>query len=477
MGIHNFHTWLRTTYPKAILAPISNNIYEYIYIDVNFLMHTSMYGCKTEDDFIWKLYDNFDRLFLNFIATKKIFFALDGVTPFAKIFLQRKRRQKTADNININKICSLYLTPGTETMMRIETHLNEYITKLQKKYSFLNPELIISSSNNDNEGEIKICSDILKTYRTTKNLNERYLIVGGDADLVVLSVAIKPIININVLVKTPSNKTELISIKKLLEYHCEYLNIPKERINIVRDDFVILSIMMGNDYLPKVGYIKFETLWSAYKKIYASNKQTLIRNHTFNNNQFEKFMLHVYNNLPNNFKKVNMNKYNNETIVSYLEGILWCWFMYKTGVPSKYDYYYNESGTLHPYEILYCLCNNKKLEIPKSSVKSIPVHIFPLLLLPQKAAAIIPEKYRKLMTTQLNYLYEEENCNICKSLKTNLSTISKERYRTEDEKKIKEINKNYGKELARMKDHRKSHTRTFNINDINKIIELTKDLI
>ena len=186
MGIYNFHTWLREKYPGSYISIKNNSIYEYIYIDVNFILHNSIYGCKTENDFVRKLYLQLDIIFTNFIATKKIFFSLDGPSSFAKIILQRKRRSNTSNKTNGDTISSLYITPGIEPMKRIETYLKSYVDKLKTKYRFINPDTYMSSSNIPDEGEIKICNEVIKNG--SSNLNHKHLIIGNDSDLIVLSM-------------------------------------------------------------------------------------------------------------------------------------------------------------------------------------------------------------------------------------------------------------------------------------------------
>src|SRR5439155_15625762 len=99
MGIPYFHNLLKKKYPDSYIQIKNNNIYEYIYIDINFLLHNSIYNCKTEKEFKKKLYNQLDIIFSNFIAKKKVFFNLDGPSPFSKILLQRKRRGNASKKI------------------------------------------------------------------------------------------------------------------------------------------------------------------------------------------------------------------------------------------------------------------------------------------------------------------------------------------------------------------------------------------
>ena len=52
MGITNFHHWLREKHPGCFKDHYKNNIYDYIYIDINFLLHNAIYNAKNYHDFI-----------------------------------------------------------------------------------------------------------------------------------------------------------------------------------------------------------------------------------------------------------------------------------------------------------------------------------------------------------------------------------------------------------------------------------------
>ena len=479
MGIYNFHTWLREKYPGSYISIKNNSIYEYIYIDVNFILHNSIYGCKTENDFVRKLYLQLDIIFTNFIATKKIFFSLDGPSSFAKIILQRKRRSNTSNKTNGDTISSLYITPGIEPMKRIETYLKSYVDKLKTKYRFINPDTYMSSSNIPDEGEIKICNEVIKNG--SSNLNHKHLIIGNDSDLIVLSMGMKPIYNINILVRGKA-ENELISLTKLLLLHCKTINrldkIENLSISTLRDDFVVISIMMGNDYLPKLGYVKHDKLWKIYYDLIKSlhENETLMNNdYTFNSDIMKKFMYNAYNSLSKGFKKVKISTYNEIRSKSYLEGLLWCLKMYQIGKCPQYNYSYIGNMAPHPYELLFHMHAEKEISLKESNYQPIPAEIYSLIIMPKNASYLIPKKYHNLMNHELKYLYEIEECVKCIKYKSNIKTINKE-IKECDENDLEVIKNKYKQNFNEYLCHRKTHGKSFNVDDINKIIEVANKI-
>ncbi|ARF09719.1 XRN 5'-3' exonuclease [Indivirus ILV1] len=474
MGIKNFHTWLHNKYPSCFITPKGNNIYEYIYIDLNFILHNSIYGCRTEKDFIYRLNNNLDIIFSNFIATKEIFLAIDGPSSFAKIFLQRKRRSMNIDKINTNSINSLCITPGIAIMKRFEQKILIYIDHLQKKYKYLKVNCKTSFSSDPDEGEIKICKRVIENGKD--NLNHRHLIIGNDSDLIVLSMGMKPVYNINILIKG-KDCNELISFKNLLHAHCKYLNKDDLIENLCksnfREDFIILSIMMGNDYLPKVAYVKYDTLWQVYRDYIIRLNKNIINNDSFDNESICNFMLAIFNSLSDHHKKITNYKYNINQSSSYLEGLLWCVNMYKSGICPRYDYIYTYNSP-HPYELFFHLCAEKdNIKIQKSKIDFIPCNIYPLIIMPKKASYLLTQSQQKLMHNELGYLYKKEECIECQE---KLKLLRKAKHsviqcHTEEIELLKNkliiIEKDY-------KNHLSTHD-AFDINDIQNIILIAKN--
>lgn len=485
MGISNFHAWLRAKYPQVYTKLQNNNVYEYIYIDVNFMLHNSIYGVKTESEFLKKLCMQFDILFSNVIATKQVYFAMDGPCSFAKILLQRKRRfdaaSKTDDAIDITTINSLCLTPGTGFMRRVEGYLTKYIENLKHRYRYTCPQICLSSSDEPGEGEIKICKKVINNG--TGNLSHRHLIVGNDSDLIVLSMGMKPIYNINIMVKS-KNENELVSLKELLLKHARHIeqkcDIDYLANSAFRDDFVIVSIMMGNDYLPKIGYITFDRIWNIYFDFAIQNgEDTLIKDGKYNIPITSKFMLQLYKNIASNFQKVTIDTYDKDRSTAYLTGLLWCLQMYQTGVCPDYGYIYDHTNSPHPYELLFhfCACP-ESLVLSHTNVVPIPAHIYPLVILPRKASYLLDSKLQKLVDTDLKYLYAIEDCQVCHRHKKIVGDIAKEYRQVEkDDKKTVELKEKAATAHKAYIEHRDSHNLTFTVKDIAKIVECANKVI
>ena len=473
MGIKDYHTWIKISHPKSLINPNTNNIYEFIYIDMNYILHTSIYNSSTMNDFVKKIYYHLDVIFSNFIATKKIFFAIDGTSSFSKIILQRERRN-TFITKPTNDISSICLSPGTKMIKIIEDKIEIYIANLINKYKFIKPEMVFSKSCEPDEGEIKICRQVFLNGSGFGQSNDRHLIIGNDADIIVLSMALKPVYNINILFNT-NNGRELLSLHKLLESFMTILN-KKYDIDLIknsdlRDDYVLISLMMGNDYFPKMEYVNYIKLWDCYYTFSKQNNGTLINDGKFNVKNMKSFMHLLYSNLTIAGKRVTVKTYDKNRVNSYLNGLLWCLKTYNNGQCTDYTYTYTGGKSVHPYEIYFHLFAENidydiKVTIPINS------EYYPLLIMPLTAKHLIPEKYHKLMDKELKYIYDMENCTKCKKLKdTYLLTVNKIKTCSNDALAEK-FNKMYNEQLCEYTKHKKTHTRKFCSEDINHIIKL-----
>lgn len=482
MGIDNFHTWLKSKYGNSYIRIIGNNVYDYIYIDINYILHNSMHSASTKEDFIMNMYLFLDLIFSNFIATKSITFAIDGPSPFAKMVEQRKRRFEAAKKINLNYINSLHLTPGTKFMKEIEEGINNYIKKLKNIYKIVKPEYHILSGALPDEGEIKICKKLIENNNVDQS--SKHLVIGNDSDLIVICMSMINVKNINILVKA-KDKNELISLDNLMKDYKINLNIQQD-IAKFRSDFTLISIMMGNDYLPKLSFIKFESIWESYinyvriynDPIITINEDTLM--HQFNIKNLKNFMQMIISRLNKNFKRIDIKNYDPESIKLYLSGLLWCINMYSTGVCPMYDYIYSGHSP-QPAEILLYLCSyDDNICIPISNTPAPSIDIYTLILLPKKAKKLIPIKYHKLMDKELKYLYEQEECVECAKMSEELSKLHKELHKEQKlEQDTTNIRNNISDASKKSRGHKLTHEFNNNINlkDIRNIVNLTKNIL
>jgi 5'-3' exonuclease len=316
-----------------------------------------------------------------------IVIAIDGVSPYAKMILQRKRRKD--DTYNPKKLNAVELTPGTQLIEKIDAFIKEYIKLRNKENEFLSTKYIYLDSKKHGEGELKIINHILKTDKKS------HLIVSNDSDLVLMSVATH-IKYIYILVNNKNSKN-IVSIDEIVK-------------NASNDDFVFISLMVGNDYFNKLKYVSFDSLWKGYHTFRKYHDIPIIENCNINFDGLSELMLYIVRFLPKRNYKVFVHKrYNEDRVKKYLECITWCMSMYSKGKCPMQEYTYDPIVTPTPLDIIYyCYtCKNGNVQVPKSDTKPLSNDIYPLLVMPKAAVNLIPKDYHKYVNKELKHIYDD----------------------------------------------------------------------
>lgn len=416
MGIHNLNSYIYKNYNECF---IKKYIFDYIYLDLNHILHNCISYSHSKNQFLFLLSKSLDTIFNNYIAKRKIFIAVDGTSPYSKILLQRKRRFNFSEKTKTGYLNPLFLTPGTYLMQDIHNFINDYIPFLKNKYKYIKIDIEFSNSNSYGEGEIKIMNNIVKN----NSIDYSHMIIGNDADLIVSSLS-SNINNIYILMKQKKSysllsidylitliflKSSIINIDNKLNFN----NLSKKiyffdkLFNDFKLDISFLFLIFGNDYLPKIYYINFDNI---LKSFFAYLNYQFVPIFYFDKNSicFKKDRLYLFfkivnNNIKNNFKKVNFSNFNDTK--NYLEGILWNLYLYSYGVCSSYGFICNVSK-IAPFDICnFVLNSNYDINLPVSNHNPLTVN--------QSLTLLTPKKFNYILPKHIKNIIESDNFDAC----------------------------------------------------------------
>jgi 5'-3' exonuclease len=370
MGIKHFFTWFRREFPEALLK--THPRFDHVLIDMNGIIHEAaqyiykygpyenkrMLGRNVKPP-VTKLVNEIKKR-VNAIVelckpNKSVYLAVDGVAPMSKQNQQRQRRFKaTADRKDDDdSFDSNCITAGTD-------FIKEVCGLLQPPYwvKSRGRPVEISTDAEPGEGEHKLVDKI----RQSQDNGETHCVVGLDADLIMLSLLL-------------DREVYIMRGDKFID-----INIVSRTLNkiIPLEDFIVLSCMVGNDFLPPIPTIAIKDGGlKLLMDIYGDVGKPLVVNHRiqirtlvkilteFSDYEQDIMELRAGQNdrFPNPMWKGDINEYRKEflekkfdepdpkeIVKRYIAGLQWVYRYYKFCIPS-WDWFYPFHYTPHASNI------------------------------------------------------------------------------------------------------------------------------
>jgi 5'-3' exonuclease len=330
MGIPSYFSHIVKEYRHIIKDMKSLRQINNFYLDSNSLIYDAVKNNPTYDK--TKHYE-YENELMNMVCAKidfyvdtlqprdRVFIAFDGVAPVAKLSQQRDRRYKSWYTTQILRDLegaaykeswnTSAITPGTEFMKKLNTHVTEYYENKNKNpISNAAPRYIVSSSMESGEGEHKIFEYIRKYPEYHNSSDTTTLIYGLDADLIMLTLNHLHITNNKNMYLFRDTPEFIKSIDSSLDANRDYLlDIPELAIAIVDymhqqgiggsgggsggasekntsdtialqtnriKDYIFLCFLLGNDFLPHFPAVNIRTggihiLLNVYRETFGND--------------------------------------------------------------------------------------------------------------------------------------------------------------------------------------------------------------
>ncbi|KAM5537240.1 hypothetical protein V8D89_009173 [Ganoderma adspersum] len=338
MGIPKFFRYISERYPLTSQLIQENKIPEFdnLYVDFNGIIHNCSHPNDedahfrlTEEQIFTSIFAYVDHLFGKIKPKKLFFMAVDGVAPRAKMNQQRSRRFRTAKEARevrekaeskgeklpeTKAFDSNCITPGTEFMARLSEQLRYFVNKkISEDANWRDVTVVLSGHDVPGEGEHKIMEYIrLSRAQPDYDPNVRHCLYGLDADLIMLGLLshdphfclLREEVKFGPASKSKGNKS-LDSINFYLLHLTlmrEYLDLEFHDIEPVLpfdyslehviDDFILLAVFVGNDFLPNLPDLHIhenglERLFDVYKKALPSLDGYLNENGVINTKRLQ----------------------------------------------------------------------------------------------------------------------------------------------------------------------------------------------
>jgi 5'-3' exoribonuclease 1 len=239
--------------------------------------------------------------------------AVDGVAPRAKMNQQRSRRFRTArearelrekaerkgEKLPESKpFDSNCITPGTPFMFKLSEQLRYFVNKkITEDANWRDVQVVLSGHEVPGEGEHKIMEYIrLSKAQPDYNPNVRHCLYGLDADLIMLGLLSHDphfcLLREEVKFGPAAKRKNLVGNPESINFYLLHLSLLREYLDLefrevgsllpfdynlerVIDDFIVLAVFIGNDFLPHLPDLHIhenglERLFDVYMKVLPS---------------------------------------------------------------------------------------------------------------------------------------------------------------------------------------------------------------
>ncbi|CCV02308.1 5'-3' Exoribonuclease 1 [Invertebrate iridescent virus 30] len=294
MGIKYFFKWFKDSFPKTVTKPfgredqklqdVLNTDVEQTFLlllDLNGIIHTSCqkiykYGSFEPKSLLKKsppivggekdllvfedVLNSINALVVK-INPKEIVLCIDGVAPISKQIQQRQRRflsQKTSGGFDSNCI-----SPGTNFLYQLGLYLKSNLEKKLAEEWLEVTTIYFMDSLVPGEGEHKLFDFLRSNQTKISNAKISIVIVGNDADLIMLSLLISTLFfkenSIYILREDLTSKKSDYLLVNINQFKKNIFNFAMDKprfkhydFEFVVCDFVILCFLIGNDFLPQI---------------------------------------------------------------------------------------------------------------------------------------------------------------------------------------------------------------------------------
>lgn len=305
MGIKNYSKNLSLEDVKT-----KERIYDNLLIDCNYLIHYLIYKCINQKEFDKKIY-NFINNLLNLINIKnKILLVFDGkydkkfvVNPKQQTIENRTKYTKQSDDFDKQEI-----KPKSKIINDFKLALIDSLEQIKKinKKKF---EIIINDDYIDGEADIKIL-DLINECK-----DKSYCLLSKDTDMILISYSLIIKNNIEIDIIFSLRPLLFIDINKIVVKYSNFKN-----------DYILILLLLGNDFLPSASNINYDILINSYKKYKLHYKKRIINKNKIKNDNLIIFITYY---IINKNIKFNNNMINYERFIAYYNNLLWTLNYYK----------------------------------------------------------------------------------------------------------------------------------------------------
>lgn len=283
--------------------------YEHIYIDCNYLIHFLIYKCTNDKDLYGKICNFWNNLMKAVKIKSTVHLIYDGeheneelmANPKLQTLIMRYKDKEVSDDYDKQVI-----KPGSKILNTFKYYFVDIIEKY-KKINKLKFGVIQNDDQVKGEADIKILNSIYNSNQ------DRICICSKDSDMILIAHSLSINKSIRIDVMTNFRPMLIVYIDNFKKFNLDY---------------VLIVLLLGNDYLPKISSVSYDSIIKTYEE-YIKHNKAIILNGTIDTNNLIEFITYFI--IIGSKKKIKFN-YKNLDLTRfkiYINNLFWCLKHYK----------------------------------------------------------------------------------------------------------------------------------------------------
>lgn len=283
--------------------------YDHVYIDCNYLIHFLIYKCTNDKELYGKMCNFWNNLMKAVKIKSTVHLIYDGeheneelmANPKLHTLILRYKDKEVSDDYDKQVI-----KPGSNILNTFKYYLVDIIEKY-KKINKLKFSVIENDDKIKGEADIKILNSIYDSNQ------DNICICSKDSDMILIAHSLS--INKSICIDVITNFRPLLIV---------YINNFK-KFNL---DYVLIVLLLGNDYLPKISSISYDAIIKTYEE-YIKFNELIISNGIIDINNLIEFITYFI--IIGSKKKIKFNCKNLDLdrFRIYINNLFWCLKHYK----------------------------------------------------------------------------------------------------------------------------------------------------
>jgi hypothetical protein len=283
--------------------------YDHVYIDCNYLIHFLIYKCTNDKELYGKMCNFWNNLMKAVKIKSTVYLIYDGeheneelmANPKLQTLILRYKDKEVSDDYDKQVI-----KPGSKILNTFKYYLVDIIEKY-KKINKLKFSVIENDDQIKGEADIKILNSIYNSNQ------DNICICSKDSDMILIAHSLS--INKSIRIDVITNFRPMLIV---------YINNFK-KFNL---DYILIVLLLGNDYLPKISSISYDAIIKTYEE-YIKFNELIISNGIIDTNNLIEFITYFIiigskKKIKFNYKNLDLDRFR-----IYINNLFWCLKHYK----------------------------------------------------------------------------------------------------------------------------------------------------